>query len=73
MSELDEVYRRLEDGTPPTSAYELDLIIADIRRQRKIYESGGKARSVDERQAEEVTKFMKSLSSPKPELKRRSL
>lgn len=72
MNTLDEVHRRLEDGTPPTPE-EIDLIIADIRRQRKLYESGGKAKSVDDRQAEEITKFMKSLAPPAPTLKRRPL
>lgn len=72
MSDLNEVNRRLEEGIPPEPA-EIELIVADIRRQRKLYESGGKARSVEERQAEEVTKFMKSLSPPKTELKRRPL
>lgn len=70
MSELNDIYRRLEEGTPP-SPPEIDLIIKDIRRQRLIYESGGKkAKSVDDDALDEVRTFMKA-QAPKKDIDRR--
>lgn len=71
MSDLNEVMRRLAEGIPPTPP-EIDLIVADIRRQRQIYESGGKkARSVNDDALAEIMKVMKQSLPVKAPLKRR--
>ncbi len=71
MNDLNEVMRRLSEGIPP-SPPEIELIVADIRRQRQIYESGGKkARSVDDDALADVMKVLKKIQPVKEPLKRR--
>lgn len=71
MNDLNEVMRRLSEGIPP-SPPEIELIVADIRRQRAIYESGGKkARSVDDDALADVMKVLNAAKPPKEPLKRR--
>ncbi len=71
MNDLNEVMRRLSEGIPPAPK-EIELIVADIRRQRAIYESGGKkARSVDDDALADVMKVIKGAQPVKEPLKRR--
>ena len=71
MNDLNEVMRRLAEGIPPAPK-EIELIIEDIRRQRAIYESGGKkARSVDDDALATVMKVIKGVQPPKDPMKRR--
>ncbi len=71
MNDLNEVMRRLSEGIPPTPP-EIDLIVADIRRQRQIYESGGKkARSVDDDALADVMKVLRKSQPVREPLKRR--
>jgi hypothetical protein len=71
MNDLNEVMRRLAEGIPP-SPPEIEIIVADIRRQRAIYESGGKkARSIDDDALADVMKVIKGAQPPKAPLKRR--
>lgn len=71
MSDLNEVMRRLAEGIPPTPP-EIDLIVADIRRQRAAYERGGtKARSVDDDALADVMKIIKKSQPPKEKIDRR--
>lgn len=71
MNDLNEVMRRLAEGIPP-SPPEIEIIVADIRRQRAIYEGGGKrAKHQDDDAVAEVMKMMQA-GKPKAEpLKRR--
>lgn len=71
MNDLNEVMRRLSEGIPP-SPPEIELIVADIRRQRAIYESGGKkARSVDDDALADVMKVLNAAKPVKEPMKRR--
>jgi hypothetical protein len=71
MSELNEINRRLAEGIPP-SPKEIDLIIADIRRQRAIYEGGGKkARSQSDDTLDEARKVLRMILPPKKTMTRR--
>lgn len=71
MNDLNEVMRRLSEGIPP-SPPEIELIVADIRRQRAIYESGGKkARSVDDDALADVMKVLNASKPTKEPMKRR--
>lgn len=71
MNDLNEVMRRLSEGIPP-SPPEIELIVEDIRRQRAIYESGGKkARSVDDDALADVMKVIKGIQPAKAPIKRR--
>lgn len=71
MNDLNEVMRRLAEGIPP-SPPEIEIIVADIRRQRAIYESGGKkARSVDDDALADVMKVLNAAKPAKEPMKRR--
>lgn len=71
MNDLNEVMRRLAEGIPPTPP-EIDIIVADIRRQRAVYESGGKrAKHQDDDALADVMKVIKGVQPPREPLKRR--
>lgn len=71
MNDLNEVMRRLAEGICP-SPPEIDLIVADIRRQRQIYESGGKRpTSRDEEALKDVMSVLKKAKPPGKPLDRR--